>query len=45
MKPIFKNVDICLDDVGKFMQNYAEEQSGKDVPRRLLTGSYFGKKI
>ena len=30
--PIFKNVDICLDDVGEFMQNYAKEHSLKDVP-------------
>ena len=45
MTPIFKNVDVCLDDVGDFMQNYAKEHSIKDVPRRLLIGSYFGKKI
>ena len=42
MTPIFKNVDI---DVGEFMQNYAKEHSIKDVPRRLLIGSYFDKKI
>ena len=45
MTPIFKNVDVCLDDVGEVMQNYAKEHSMKDVPRRLLIGSYFGKKI
>ena len=45
MSPIFKNVDVCLDDVGEVMQNYAKEHSIKDVPRRLLIGSYFGKKI
>ena len=27
------------------MQQYAKEHSTKDVPRRLLIGSYFGKKI
>ena len=27
------------------MQNYAKEHSIKDVPRHLLIGSYFGKKI
>ena len=27
------------------MQNYAKEHSIKDVPLRLLIGSYFGKKI
>ena len=45
MTPIFKNDDVCLDDVGEFMQNYAKEHSIKDVPRRLLNGSYFQKKI
>ena len=44
MTPIFKNVDVCLDDVGEFMQEYAKQQNIKDVPRRLLIGSYFGKK-
>ena len=45
MTPIFKNVDVCLDHVGEVMQEYAKEHSIKDVPRRLLIGSYFGKKI
>ena len=43
MTPIFKNVDVCLDDVGEFMQNYAKEHNIKDVPCRLLIGSYFRK--
>ena len=45
MTPIFKNGNVCLDDVGEFMQEYAKEHSIKDVPRHLLIGSYFGKKI
>ena len=45
MTPIFKNVDVCLDDVGEFMQEYARQHNIKDVARRLLIGSYFGKKI
>ena len=45
MTPIFKNVDVCLDDVREFMQEYAKQQNIKDVPRCLLIGSYFGKKI
>ena len=45
MTPIFKNVDVCSDDVGEFMQKYAKQHNIKDVPRRLLIGSYFGKKI
>ena len=43
--PIFKNVDVCLDDIGEVMQEYAKERSIKDIPRRLLIRSYFGKKI
>ena len=43
--PIFKNVDVCLDDIGEFMQQYAKEHSIKDVPRHLLIGCYFRKKI
>ena len=45
MTPILKNVDVCLDDVAEFMQEYAKQHNIKDVPRRLLIGSYFGKKI
>ena len=45
MTPILKNVDICLNDVGEFMQQYAKEHSIKDVPHQLLIGVYFGKKI
>ena len=45
MTPILKNVDVCLDDVGEFMQQYTEEHSIKDASHHLLIGSYFGKKI
>ena len=45
MTPIFKNVDICLDDVEEFMQEYAKQHNIKDVPCHLLIGSYFRKKI
>ena len=45
MTPVLKNVNICSDDIGEFMQNYAKEPSIKDVPCRLLIGSYFRKKI
>ena len=45
MTPIFKNVDVCLDDIGEFMQEYIKQHNIKNVPRRLLIGSYFGKKI
>ena len=45
MTPIFNNANVCLDDVGEFIQEYTKEHSITDVPCRLLIGSYFGKKI
>ena len=45
MTPIFKNTKVSLKDVGQHMQEYAKEHKIKDIPRRLLIGSYFGKKI
>ena len=44
MTPIFKNTEVSLKDVGQHMQEYAKEHI-KDIPRRPLIGSYFGKKI
>ena len=45
MTPVLKNVDVCLNDVGEFMQEYAKQHNIKNVPRRLLIRSYFWKKI
>ena len=45
MTPIFKNTEVSLKDVGQYMQEYAKEHNIKDIPRRLLIGSYFSKKI
>ena len=45
MTPVFKNVGVCLDDAGEFMQEHAKQHNIKDVPHCLLIGSYFGKKI
>ena len=42
MTPIFKNTEVSLKDIGEFMQEYAKQHNIKDVPRRLLIGSYFG---
>ena len=44
MTPIFKNTEVSLKDIGEFMQEYAKQHNIKDVPRRLLIRSYFGKK-
>ena len=45
MTPIFKNTEVSLKDIGEFMQEYAKQHNIKDVPRLLLIGTYFGKKI
>ena len=45
MTPKFKNVDICLDDVGEFLKEYTKQHNIKDVPHSLFKGSYFSKKI
>ena len=45
MTRIFKNTEVSLKDVGQHMQYYAKEHNIKDIPHRLLIGSYFGKKI
>ena len=42
MTPILKNTKVSLKDVGNHMQEYAKQHSIKDVPQRLLIGSYFG---
>ena len=45
MPPIFKNVDITREDIGPFMQEFAEENGIMSTPRRSLIGSMFGQKI
>ncbi|XP_078681482.1 uncharacterized protein LOC144916278 [Branchiostoma floridae x Branchiostoma belcheri] len=45
MCPIFKNVDISIDDIGDHMKQYAETHGVMSRPRRSLIGSMFGQKI
>ncbi|CAH3132563.1 unnamed protein product [Porites lobata] len=45
MCPIFKNTQISREDIGEYMQTFAEEQRIMPQPRRSLIGSYFGEKI
>ena len=45
MQPIFKNATVTRDDIGPFMRQYAEENDIMSTPRRMLVGSYHGKKI
>ena len=45
MQPIFKNTTVTRDDIGSFMQQYAEEHDIMSTPRRMIVGSYRGEKI
>jgi len=45
MTPIFKNVEISLDDIGEHMAIFALENECMPRPRRSLIGSYRGDKI
>ena len=45
MCPIFKNVDISLDDVGPYMKQYGEEHGFIKQPQRSLISSYFGRDL
>ncbi|KAL9973270.1 hypothetical protein ACROYT_G019700 [Oculina patagonica] len=45
MCPIFKNTEISREDIGEYMQAFAEEQNIMPRPRRSLIGSYFGERI
>lgn len=45
MCPVFKNIEICRDDIGEYMKEFAEENDMMSRPRRSLIGSLFGKKI
>ena len=45
MTPIFKNVDISIDDIGDHMQGYAQEHGCMPHSRRAIIGSYWAEKI
>ena len=45
MCPIFKNTEISRDNIGEFMEAYAEENDIMKRPRRSLIGSMIGEKI
>ena len=45
MPPIFKNVQITIDNVGPFMKKLCEKLGEFKTPRHALIASYFGKKI
>ena len=45
MTPIFKNVDITINDIGPHMKRFAEKHQCMPRPRRALIGSYKAEKI
>ena len=45
MPPIFKNTEICSEDIGPYMKAFAEEQNLMVRPHKSLIRSYFGEKI
>jgi hypothetical protein len=40
MPPIFKNIDISIDDIGETMKQFAQETGQLQQPRRSLISSY-----
>ncbi len=45
LTPIFKNVDISINDIGENMKKYCLDNDLLKQPRKQLIGSYFGDKI
>ena len=45
MTPIFKNAEVSREDIGEFMESYANEKKLLSQPRKTLVGSYFGKNM
>ena len=45
MTPIFKNMEVQLEDIGEFMEKFANDNKINQAPRCLLIESYFGEKI
>ena len=45
MTPIFKNIEVCREDIGDKMKAYAEKHGLMSRPRKTLIGSYHAKGI
>ena len=44
-QPIFKNVNVGLEDIGQHMREFAEQHGLLKQPRRTLVGSFWAKQI
>ena len=42
-QPIFKNVDISINDIGPYMKAYAQKHNLMKTKRKCLIGSFLGK--
>jgi hypothetical protein len=47
LPPIFKNVEITMDDIGDYMRDFITDNCGSadSKPRRSLISSYFADKM
>ena len=45
IQPVFKNIRLTRDDLGRFMRRYAEEHDIMTTQWRMLVGSFHGDKI
>ncbi|XP_063692200.1 uncharacterized protein LOC134824307 isoform X1 [Bolinopsis microptera] len=45
MTPIFKNVEVTVENIGSFMNSYLNESGKTFSPTKYLIGSMFGQKI
>ena len=45
MPPVFKNVEVTIEDVGPYMKNVCQDLDEFKTPRRSLIRSYFGRQV
>ena len=45
MPPIFKNVEVSIEDGGPYMKNLSQDLGEFKTSHRSLIGSYFGKQV
>ena len=43
--PVFKNMEVSLEDVGPLMKGLCEQYGFLKTPRRTLISSYFGEQL
>ena len=43
--PVFKNVNVSINDVGPYMKDLCEKSGYLSTPRRTLISSFFGEEV